>query len=266
MDVLLIDYGSNNYKVGTSLDNFYRIYGLPNNILDMSLKCRANKNLIEIMDSGETRLKELLKFQQKSLPSTFFVSQHMDYEMKRENFIKKTFELYFENYNFEKGQTWLQPFLSFYAAKDPTNNNMFLIDSGEHSTYFIPFYDNYIIRDSIERSPLCGSMVTQHLKSYLERNGCYEISNFSDLQIKNLKEHNLQICPDYNLFFNQIIKKENFYWREIEMPDKTKLILKKEVYEIPEVLFNPSAYGFTGNGLPQKMFESIKVNLREHTL
>lgn len=260
MDVLLIDYGLNSYKVGRSPDTVCKVYGLKDGVLEMNAKCHKIGSNYEVSSEGSLKLNEVLKTGNRALPTTFLVSQHMDQELKRESFCRKTFEVYFEKYGFEKGQTWLQPLLCYYASRATAGTQMLLIDSGEESTYFIPFYDDFIIRDSIERSPLSGSTLTGHFSSLLARRGYQQATDQSNLKLQFLKESSLEVCPDFDFYYRSVIEKENFYWRNLQLPDGSTTTLKKEVFEIPEVLFRPCDYGFGGQGLAEKMFSSIKVS------
>ena len=259
METLLIDYGHNCYKVGKDPSSIYRVYNLVDNILEFSAKCNQLGNNLQINKLATKKLSQILSFNKPEIPKSFFVSQHMDYELKKDNFIRKTFELYFEKYGFEKGQTWLQPLLAFYASRGSGPRNALLVDSGEESTYFIPFYDDFILKDSIERSPLAGATVSRHFKSFLSRKGCSSISDLSEFDFKQLKQNALEVCPNFKLHSDKILNRENFYWRDLKLPDGNKIILKKEVFEIPELLFNPSDFGLGGQGLADKMFSAIKV-------
>lgn len=259
MNPLLIDYGRNCFKIGRNMEEINYVYDLPENILNFKTRCTKNGNKIIANENGTSKLSDIFLNDTKYQNQTFLVSQHMDYEMKKENFLKTTFELYFETLCFEKGQTWLQPLLAYYSLRDQGNNNMILIDSGEDSTYFIPFYDDFIIKDSIERSPLAGKVLGVQFESFIKRMYNSTSKQLSRLEVQNLKESSLKICPNFLKYEKNIILKENFYWKTLILPDSTEITLKQEVYEMAEVLFRPNQFGFGGQGLAEKLMNLIKV-------
>lgn len=88
----------------------------------------------------------------------------------------------------------------------------------------------------------------------------------SPLELQFLKEEAVEVCPEFGKYQSTIIERENFYWKKLKLPDGKQVLMKKEVYEIPESLFSPSDFGLGGQGLPQRLFSSIKVSSEEHSV
>lgn len=263
METVLIDYGRNSLKIGkskNSLQSALKVYGLPPNEIDLSIDVQQKKGYWEKIEStthGQP-LKEVLNIGGNEKRS-FLFSQHMDFEFKKNTFVQKSFEVLFERNNFAAGQMLMQPILVYLALNDPSKTNLLIVDSGEESTYVIPIYDQFILRDCIERTFLGGSTISKRFEFAMAQKGIEDSDILNKLDLQILKESTLKVCPDFHRYKNTVLKNERFFQKQINLPDGQKVNFGHEVYEISEILFSPAKFGYDGKGIVEKLFNCVKV-------
>jgi len=263
METILIDYGRNSVKIGKSqnaMTSALKVYGLPPNEIDLGIDVQQKKNYWEKIEStthGQP-LKKVLGIQDNEKRS-FLLSQHMDFEFKKNTFVQKSFEVLFERNNFSAGQMLMQPILVYLALNDSSKTNLLIVDSGEESTYIIPIYDQFILRDCIERTFLGGSTITKRFEFVMSQKGVEDANSLSKLDLQILKECKLKVCPDYHRYANTVLRNEKFFQQQIKLPDGQMMNLGQETYEIPEILFSPAKFGHDGKGIVEKLFSCVKV-------
>jgi actin-related protein len=264
MDTILIDYGSNSVKFGRKKDNVnssLKVFGYEPNEIDLSITVQQKYPYWEKVDAGAngSSLRDLLKLQ-KNENRNFLLSQHMDSEFKKNNFIQKSFETLFEVENFQGGQIILQPILVFLALNDDaTKSNMLIVDSGEESTYIIPIYDQFILRDCIERSFLGGGILSSRFEYAISQTSSENLDSLTKLDFQLMKEKSLKVCPNFSRYNKSVLRNENFYVQNLTLPDGKHIKIGKDAYEIPEILFSPANFGYDGKGVVEKLFNSVKV-------
>lgn len=124
-------------------------------------------------------------------------------------------------------------------------------------TTFIPVAQNAIISDSVFESQMAGGFLTSELKNRVNR-------KYSNLLLNNyipkiLKENHVRICEDFQRVEKRIIYKHQFMSQFIELPDKNKICLNEELFEVGEILFSPQLFGFDYLSLAQVLSKALKV-------
>jgi hypothetical protein len=264
METVLIDYGHNSLKIGKNknpLTSAMKVFGLPPNEIDLSIDVQQKRNYWEKIESTShgQPLKTVLGIAGNEKRS-FLLSQHMDFEFKKNTFVQKSFEVLFERNNFAAGQMLMQPILIYLALNESSKTNLLIVDSGEESTYVIPIYDQFILRDCIERTFLGGRTISKRFEFAMAQKGVEETDQFSKLDLQILKEQSLKVCPDFNRYSNTVLKNERFFQKEVVLPDGQRVKLAHEVYEIPEAIFSPMKFGADGKGIVEKLFNCVKAN------
>lgn len=258
-----MDYGTNTHKLGLSslpLNCVKRFYGYDDESIHFDHTCQQRNEYYELTSKPHTDLKTVSDtIGLNKTTDSFLLTQPMDFESNKEKFMTNSMQLFFEGLGFQYGNIQLQPISVFLAAKKPDENNLLIVDSGEQSTYIIPICENFILVDAIERSELGGEIVTKglqkHLLTFLPN--LYNTTDFLSLQL--IKENHLRLCTDFNRYDNPVLNKFNFFNTDVELPDRTRLTLGREIYDLCEPLFAPMRFGLDGLGISQKVCSSINV-------
>lgn len=263
MHTLLLDYGSNTLKMGLStqpVTEVKKFFGMDDQNIHFDHLCKKRGEYYQLLEDSNEDLESIHDTVGMGSDSKrFLLTQPIDFEAQKDKFIKNSMILFFEGLGFKYGNIQLQPISIFLAAKKPSETNLLIVDSGEESTYIVPICENYILVDAIERSELGGETVTKGLQKHLLTliPSLYKSSDFLSLQM--IKEDHLRLCTDFNRYDNSVLNKYNFFNTDIELPDRTRLTLGREVYDLCEPLFTPSRFGLDGLGISQKVCASINV-------
>lgn len=130
-------------------------------------------------------------------------------------------------------------------------------DSGQKFTRFIPIVQNTIISDSVFESDLAGRFLTQDLKNRI--NLKYQHLFLDNYIPKILKEKFVCVAQDYKNLEKKVIYQNQFMSRFIELPDKNKICLNEEIFEVAESMFSPDLFGFDHSPLPVILAKALKV-------
>ena len=172
---------------------------------------------------------------------------------------EKTIQLLFEKFNVPCAFLCSQSVLSAYAAGKSTG---LIIDCGEGSTNFVPIYEGFICRNTVTNIPIAGKAIHKCLVDLLIKKGNGEVLK-SKMQREAIKKAKNELC-----FVSQDLEKESDK-RELEfhLPDQRVIKIGKEKYEAPEVLFNPSMFGYECKSLQDQFFETLgKVDRDLHDI
>ena len=261
MNTLLLDYGTNTYKIGISknhLDSVKLFNGFDEKdfAFDLSCKKKGNMYVIDNDNKGDRTVSDIIGI--KEPLKSFLITQPMEFEKIKEKYIKNTFEHFFEHVGMEMGNILLQPIAACLAHSGDGIKDLLIVDSGESATFVIPICESFILHDSIERTPLGGETVTKELLKHLLRNQTSSCSiDYLDAQL--IKEKYLKVCPNFDKYQNLILDKYNFFNTEVVLPDGSKIKLGREVYDLSEPLFSPLRFGLDGLGIAEKIHTAIKV-------
>ncbi|KRX07396.1 hypothetical protein PPERSA_03229 [Pseudocohnilembus persalinus] len=215
-------------------------------------------------------MKNTLHTQQYDVP-LFLVEPPMQ---TRENRIKMV-ELMFEECNFSSFYMHKGPLLSSYIfAKD----TILLIDSGAEGTYIIPIQEGYINQKALMRTEIGGEYLTKQLSKILTQkkqiksfaknydNLSPSLKNWSQMELIREIKHNqcklLEFSID-NFNFNDAVDSTVY-----DLPDGQKIELGKEIYEIPEMMFQeiPECNFMGLNNLVRQVIEKVETDQRKELI
>jgi len=152
---------------------------------------------------------------------------------------EKMCEIFFDKFNVPGFYLAIQAVLSLYSSGKITG---LVLDSGDGVTHTVPIYDGYSISHAIERNDLAGRDLTNYLATILSEVN-FSSQTSAEVEIaKEIKEKLCYIAMDPNQekinFDNGVNKPVPF-----EMPDKSTITLKDQLFRCPEALFQPSLIG-----------------------
>ena len=158
----------------------------------------------------------------------------------------KIFNLHFEP----------QCIMSLYST---SKSSGLIINSGEISTEIVPIYEGYIISNCINKFPIGGYHLTQRFMEKYKND--FEMFNVSNkyYMAQKIKEKYSQIFPtrkDYEDIMNKNDNDTNKL--EYNLPDGNIIELNKEIYQIPELIFNPNdSFNIQSQTLPEIIVDTI---------
>jgi hypothetical protein len=107
------------------------------------------------------------------------------------------------------------------------------------------------------QSEVAGHFLTSEFKDRI--NLKYQ-SLFLDNYIpKILKEKYMRISKNFQKIEKHVLYQNNFMSRFIELPDKNRICLNEELYEVSETMFCPQLFGFDHMSLPSILAKALKV-------
>lgn len=147
------------------------------------------------------------------------------------------------------------PILSIFGVGLTTG---LVIESGDGITWVCPVINGELIDQAVQKLPLAGTDVNQHLKNLLMREGINIESSAVDEIIKEIKEKNCYFSLDPD---NPPKVKDSF---SFAMPDGSNIKIPNYIFhEAPEVLFKPQLIGYTMNNIPEAILACLQ-GIDEH--
>jgi len=143
------------------------------------------------------------------------------------------------------------------------------VDSGFDTSYIVPSYQGNPIQDATLVLKLGGRHVTEHLMNQL-MNGKYSFpddnfllwrkkkkSKFTVRTIKEIiREMKEQHCFVSNTY-EKSIADENFEEKSIRLPDGNMIVMGKQQFSAPEIMFQPSLASKKSCGLHELIYYSV---------
>lgn len=254
MSTLLIATGSHSFKLGfSSGGETPSALLLHQPIEDFSLSSSFLEQGEFLAACGDSEGGEPLGSRLGVSPGgAFLLTQHMDFEFRKEAFVSRAFEQFFERMGFERGNLPLQPICDFAALGG--EKSVLMVDSGHESTYVTPVSGGYILADSVQRSALGGRAIGEGLERLMRFSGCSR--PLSPYETHLMKKKYLRIAPDRKL--RGVLAGEGGFYRSCILPSGERLALNEEVFELGELLFGPREFGLDGQGLAEKLLASVR--------
>ena len=162
---------------------------------------------------------------------------------------EKEAEYIFETFNFSKLLIEIQPFLSLITSAKLSG---FVIDIGGSMIQMAPIIEGQFIRYKAERMDFGGLDITEYLKNLLNNLGILSSTKVDKYVYKDIKEKSCYIALDLEEEKNII---EPYIY---ELPDKTKIEIKNQRCECPEILFKPGIVGREEEGIAKKSYNIIE--------
>jgi len=156
--------------------------------------------------------------------------------------------------------------MSLYGGGNMTGIS---VDSGHDTTYLVPSYQGNAIQDATLVLKIGGKQVTEHLMNLL-MNGKYSFPDDNFLLwrkkkktkftvssrkeiIREMKEQYCTVTPSYSLNSEDSAYPET----SIRLPDGNMIVMGKETFMAPEIMFQPSLASKKSCGLSQLIYYSV---------
>jgi len=166
---------------------------------------------------------------------------------------KKMCEVFFETLGFPALQVSPQALLVLYAQGLVTG---VVVDSGDGVTHIMPIAETCLLPHCVGRMNIAGRDITEHMVKLLTLRG-YPFHKTSDFDVvREIKEKLCFISADIKAD-RKLANETTAYVVPYQLPDSRLIKVSGERFEAPEVLFNPSALGYEGEGLSEMVFQTI---------
>lgn len=166
---------------------------------------------------------------------------------------KKMCEVFFETLGFPALQVSPQALLVLYAQGLVTG---VVVDSGDGVTHIMPIAETCLLPHCVGRMNIAGRDITEHMVKLLTLRG-YPFHKTSDFDVvREIKEKLCFISADIKAD-RKLANETTAYVVPYTLPDSRLIKVSGERFEAPEVLFNPSALGYEGEGLSEMVFQTI---------
>lgn len=153
----------------------------------------------------------------------------------------------------------------------PRNNSPInlMVESGHSCTYILPMFDGEVIKSGIRRLDVGGKLLTKQLSQMLsvrqfKMDGYFQTVNKIKEQVCYI-ENDVQYVLDnqqrkklYYVLPDPDIKKQGYVLTDPTGTEHLqKVILTKERFQVPNVIFEPKSVGLDQGGITETIFESI---------
>merc|ERR1719410_3291782 len=156
--------------------------------------------------------------------------------------------------------------MSLYGGGNMTGIS---VDSGHDTTYLVPSYQGNAIQDATLVLKIGGKQVTEHLMNLL-MNGKYSFPDDNFLLwrkkkktkftvssrkeiIREMKEQYCTVSPNYTSSYEDSAFPET----SVRLPDGNMIVMGKESFVGPEIMFQPSLASKKSCGLSQLIYYSV---------
>merc|ERR1719211_568920 len=143
------------------------------------------------------------------------------------------------------------------------------VDSGHDTTYIVPSYQGNAIQDATLVLKIGGKQVTEHLMNLL-MNGKYSFPDDNFLLwrkkkktkftvssrkeiIREMKEQYCTVSPNYTSSYEDSAFPET----SVRLPDGNMIVMGRETFMAPEIMFQPSLASKKSCGLSQLIYYSV---------
>ena len=272
---IVIDNGSNTMKVGFSGDDvprteFKTIHGEPRYnasytcfghieyVGDEVLKKRRILNIVNPIERGE-----IINFHamEKIWHYTFYNElrvepvEHPVFMTENPTTSKqereKMTEIMFEYFNTPAFYIGKQGVLSLYSIGKLTGT---VINSGHGCTCCVPVEDGFMIKNAVGRIDFGGKDVTNLLMNKLNENRYTSKTLINEDIVNKIKETFCYVSDDYQ---NEIKKDLKEIEQQYILPDGEVISIGKELFEIPEILFQSTLFENSFNGIHELINYSL---------
>ena len=170
-------------------------------------------------------------------------------------------QIMFETFSVPAMYVQIQAVLSLYASGRVTG---LVMDSGDGVTHTVPIYEGYSLPHAMTRLDLAGRDLTEYLMRILMERG-YQFTSSAEKEIvRDLKEKLAYVALDYDNEL-KVASESSDRDKTYELPDGNILTVGSERFRCAEVLCQPTFIGKEGDGIHERVFESImrcEVDLR----
>ena len=160
----------------------------------------------------------------------------------------------FEKFGAGNMQISIQAVLSLYASGRTTG---LIYDSGDGVTHFVPVYEGYALKQSIERIDIAGREITGFMAQLMADNNT-KMKTTAEMEIvRQIKEALSYVAADFDQELDKYNKNPDENVSVYELPDGTKIPVFSEKFKAPELLFQPDLKKIEGLGVHETLYKSI---------
>ena len=281
---IIIDFGSHSIKCGFNYDPFPRVI-IPNVVgkiknksfsplkdyneyfcgydalhnssaIDITYPRIENNGKFSSTEEGKKDIESIFSylFEEKlksheKLYSVFIIDSIFTSSKERETIA----QILFEKLNIYQLHFEPQSIMTLYSTSKTSG---LIVQSGEMSTEIVPIIEGYIISQGICNFPISGHQLTDKFGNVYK--DIFDINNVSNhyWMTQKIKEKYAEILPT-SKDFEELMKLKTLPKKEYILPDGNTVDLGKEIYEIPESIFDPSIIEIQSENLPQTIINSI---------
>ena len=272
---IVIDNGSNTMKVGFSGDDvprteFKTIHGEPRYnasytcfghieyVGDEVLKKRRILNVVNPIERGEIinfhAMEKIWHYtfynELREAPEEYPVFMTENPTTSKQEREKMT-EIMFEYFNTPAFYIGKQGVLSLYSIGKLTGT---VINSGHGCTCCVPVEDGFMINNAVGRIDFGGKDVTDLLMNKLNENRYTSKTPINEDIVNKIKETFCYVSDDYQ---NEIKKDLKEIEQQYTLPDGEVISIGKELFEIPEILFQSTLFENSFNGIHELINYSL---------
>ena len=126
-----------------------------------------------------------------------------------------------------------------------------VLDSGQGITHAVPIYEGFSIPSAIEKVQMSGQILTEHMQKLLNGRGAYstlpgvkaeQLRTFTTPaeldQVQQIKETMTYVVEDFEMAIDEA-NESKACEKPYVLPDGTKIIVGRERFSCPEILFRP---------------------------
>lgn len=130
------------------------------------------------------------------------------------------------------------------------------MDSGDGVSHTVPIFEGYAIPHAVQRVLLSGRDMTEHLRKLLAVKG-YQFTTPAELEVvRDIKETICYVVGDFDAAEKEA-KESHACEKNYELPDGRKILIGKERFECPEIMFQPSKAGMQLEGIHNYCYDSV---------
>lgn len=166
---------------------------------------------------------------------------------------EKMTQIMFEVFNVPALYVSVQAVLALYASGRTSG---VVLDSGDGVSHTVPIFEGYAIPHAVQRILLSGRDMTEHLRKLLLAKG-YNFTTPAELEVvRDIKETFCYVVGDFDAAEKEA-KESHSCEKNYELPDGRKILIGKERFECPEILFQPQKAGMQLEGIHNYCFDSV---------
>lgn len=164
---------------------------------------------------------------------------------------EKLMEVAFESLHAPALYVASQSVLSVYANG---RVNGLVVDTGHGVSYTVPVFHGYNLPNGIQRLNLAGQHLTTFLAEKILRSS-FPVKKEDMDTMENIKHQYCYVASDFQ---KEQGRPDDKCWRCLKLPDGQMITVGKELFQCPELLFNPpETSGPSSLGLPRMVEQSL---------
>merc|ERR1719264_1813289 len=126
------------------------------------------------------------------------------------------------------------------------------VDSGHDTTYIVPSYQGNPVQEATLVLRLGGRHVTEQLMNQL-LNGKYSFPDDNFMLWRKKKEQYCTVTTNYNADWADV----GYHEESVRLPDGNMIVMGKETFLAPEIMFQPSLANKRSIGIPELIYNSL---------